>query len=129
MGEITVTEHQGYLEFHFVGAFDDVSLYQAFRELWTAGDYNPIHNELSDFRHADLTQLTGEGLRRVMDLSRQLNVVEPPPLTALLVGDDLHYGLSRMSSALAADWSPNFRVFRDHDEAVAWILTEEAHPS
>ncbi len=56
MGEIAVTEHQGYLEFHFVGAFDDVSLYQAVRELWTAGDYNPIHNELSDFRHADLTQ-------------------------------------------------------------------------
>ena len=63
MGEITVTEHEGYLHIHFVGAFDDTSLYQAVREHWTADDYQSTHNELGDFRNADLSQLTGDGLR------------------------------------------------------------------
>ena len=97
MGEITVTEHEGYLHIHFVGAFDDTSLYQAVREHWTADDYESTHNELGDFRNADLSQLTGDGIRQVMELSRQLNFVEPAPLTAMLVGDDLQYGFSRLA--------------------------------
>ena len=99
MGEITVTEHEGYLQIHFVGAFDDTSLYQAVRERWTADDYQPTHNELADFRNADLSQLTGDGLRRVMELSRQLNFVQPPPLTAMLVGDDPSVEIVSLSRA------------------------------
>ena len=129
MSQITVTQQEGYLEFHFAGAFDDESLYQTMRDLWMADDYEPTHNELHDLRHADFTQVTGECIRKTTDLNRRLHADAPQLQHAMLANDDFSYGLSRMTSGLSGDWNATIRVFRDREEAIAWVSSEGAHPS
>ncbi|MGH0038509.1 MAG: hypothetical protein ACQGVK_26030 [Myxococcota bacterium] len=40
---------------------------------------------------------------------------------AVLVGRELHYGLARMFQAYASDSPTDIHVFRDRDEALAWL--------
>ncbi len=129
MGQITVTQNEGYVEYHFIGSFDDVSLYQAVREIWTADNYEPTQQELYDLRGGDFTLITGTAIRKITDLNQQLHAEAPQLRHAMLTIRDLQYGFSRMLTTLNENRNPNVRVFRDRDEAIAWVSSEGAPPS
>lgn len=81
--------------------------------------------EILDCRHAlDNLQVTAAGLLEVArDLSARQSA-EMGPL-ALLVRDDLQFGMANaFASVLVRDWRP-VRVFRDVDEAIVWLDREE----
>ncbi len=129
MGQITVTQHEGYVEYRFIGPFDDGSVYQTLNDLWTAADYEFTHNELYDYSLANFTQLTGAGIRKIVHLRERLNTDKLQLPTAMLATRDVQYGFSRMITTLSENRNPNVRVFRDRDEAVAWISSEGSRES
>ncbi len=85
MGQITVTQHEGYVEYRLLGAFDDDNAHQTLNDLWTAADYEFTHNELYDYSLADFTQLTGAGIRKIVHLRERLNTDKLQLPTAMLV--------------------------------------------
>ena len=129
MGQITVTQHEGYVEYRLLGAFDDDNAHQTLNDLWMAADYEFTHNELYDYSLADFTQLTGAGIRKIVHLRERLNTDKLQLPTAMLATRDVQYGFSRMITTLNENQNPNLRVFRDRDEAVAWVSSEGALPS
>jgi len=89
VGQITVTQQEGYVEYHFIRVFDDVSLYQAVRELWTADDYEPTRQELYDLRGGDFTLISGTAIKKITDLNQQLHAEAPQLRHAMLATRDL----------------------------------------
>jgi len=49
------------------------------------------------------------------------------PNFAVIVGDDLHYGLGRMFASLAATEGCNVQVFRTKEDATAWLSLGKKH--
>lgn len=47
---------------------------------------------------------------------------------ALVVSSDVGYGMARMYMALTEARHPNTQVFRDYDEAVAWLKSQPEAP-
>ena len=127
--QVTVTEHESYVEYCFRGAIDDEKMYQYFRDLWSSTDYEPTRSELYDFRHADFSAVTSTAIKKILSLNRELHADAPQLPHAMLATEDFHYGLSRMIAALSEDRNPRVRVFRDPDEAVAWVSSERARSS
>jgi hypothetical protein len=74
---------------------------------------------LIDDPASDFYPSTAE-LRELVALWTQM-FSEPPTRIALLVDQDIHYGLGRMVSAFIEDKPLRFSVFRDRGEALAWL--------
>ena len=127
VGQVTITQHEGYAEYSFRGAFDREGVVKAFRDLWAANEYELNRNKLYDFTEADFRQYTSAVANDVMSLRRTIEGTHFP--IAVLVKDDLNFGLSRMFATLSEELSPNIKVFRDRDGAVTWISSEGADPS
>ena len=78
---------------------------------------------LWDFSEADLSGITSAHMEQIIAVSKSKAHIRPDGRTALVVQKDLSFGLSRMYETLA-DISQHpvaYRVFRDKDEAVAWL--------
>ncbi len=127
MGEVTTTEHEGYVEYCFCGVFDDEGVSMAFQDVWTADEFD--RKKLYDLTDADLKQITNAIKHNLMNLRGRIADTNQHPIAVLVEEDDLTFGFARMFSSLSAELTPNIRVFRDRDEAIAWISSEEAHPS
>lgn len=54
-----------------------------------------------------------------------LNYLKPPYRVAIVVSQDVHFGLSRMFSILGEQAGVARRVFRDYEQARDWLLGEE----
>jgi hypothetical protein len=80
--------------------------------------------ELADLSEADLTEITADGVwnlaRMVEELFRPHNIF---PKVAVYAPNDLDYGMARIYSAHAEKFEAH-RVFRDFDEARAWLLAD-----
>ncbi len=121
MGEVTTTEHGGYVEYCFCGVFDDEGVSMAFQDLWTADEFD--RKKLYDLTDADFKQITNAVKRNLMNLRGRIADTNQHPI-AVLVEDDLTFGFARMFSSLSAELTPNIMVFRDRVEAIAWISSE-----
>ena len=128
MGDITITKHEGYVEYCLRGAFDDKGLYQAFHNIWKEADYELTHT-LYDLCSADLSGITSAGVKKLALMNQHLHSDAPEFPIAILGDNDLRYGIARMSATINEFRNPNIRAFRDRDEAVSWVLSEEVHPS
>ncbi|MEA3364933.1 MAG: hypothetical protein U9Q79_04765 [Candidatus Hydrogenedentes bacterium] len=90
-----------------------------------------VNLELYDFRAAE-THLTGEEIRTLAMLGASKSVErEPGSKTALLVASSTDYGLSRMYQLLGefegVSWA--LSIFRDPEEAYAWLGLPESPPA
>ncbi len=66
---------------------------------------------------------TADEIRRIADLMESLDAPDGSRV-ALVAGGDLEYGVSRMYQAWADGADYRVAVFRDRDEAVAWLRGE-----
>ena len=128
LGNVTITKYEGYVEYSFRGLFDDEGVIKAFQDLWAANEYELDRNKLYDLTDTDFKQITSAATNDVMNL-RKRAIEDTHFPVAVLAKDDLNFGLSRMIATLSEELTPNVRVFRDRDEAIAWISSEGAHPS
>ena len=73
--------------------------------------------------------LSGADLRRIVDVAAPFSASRAGGRTAIVCMDDLDYGLSRMFQTLAELYPIPFemRVFRDLNEALAWLKAPATH--
>ncbi len=89
-------------------------------EMERLDDGLPFH-ELIDATNATAELNTGP-VRAIVDRRRVLGRAHALGPTAVIVGDDLSYGILRMLETLVEDVC-DIRPFRDHAEAEAWLET------
>lgn len=78
---------------------------------------------LWDYRNADFKLEKGE-LERVSNQASKAD--GEPGKVAMLVNEDLAFGLARMYEVYRESAFTNVEVFREESKAVAWLLEEES---
>ncbi|MDJ0924544.1 MAG: hypothetical protein QNJ77_08285 [Acidimicrobiia bacterium] len=85
----------------------------------------PDMNTLSDMRHIEVA-FTSEGVSAMVDIMRSTSDQRESARGAIVVGDDLAYGMARVfgTKAELSGAEPRFRVFRDMEAARTWLGLE-----
>ena len=80
-------------------------------------------NLLWDFRDADLSKITPNNMEQIIKISKSNAHLRENGRTALVVYQDLSFGLSRMYEILSelSEHSIPHCVFRDMGEAIKWL--------
>ncbi len=86
-------------------------------------DFDPEFSQLTDFTKITALEIVPEDIRQFA----QKNLFSPHSRRALLVKDDLQFGLARMFEIhRELKGETGIRVFRTLDEALDWILAGDA---
>ncbi len=98
----------------------------AFRaQLVADPQFGPNMKELADFRSVEHQELSIEGYQRFIDQEIQLRPLFKNYRRAIVTHSDLHFGFTRKFMSEMGDADSNTRVFRDLQEAEAWLFGEE----
>ncbi len=85
--------------------------------------FKPGMRELSDYRRAERHEHTTEGLQSFIEYEKtSLAKMGEDYRIAIVTSSDLHFGFSRMYIAGVSEMLPEVQVFRDIDEAEAWLF-------
>lgn len=84
---------------------------------------NFTNNMIWDFSDAHGRNLSGNDLQMIISHTKEFSRLRYNGKTAFVISSSLGYGLGRMYDSLAqvAEHPVKHSVFRNHDEAVAWI--------
>lgn len=120
-----IDPHQRCAFLRFEGAIDDELLAATFRALYEDPRHLPGYDELSDLRGADVIRLTGGGLRQLAELvESRLQGRCDGFRSAIVAPADLSFGMARVYEAHAADPLERVMVFRELEQAHAWLGVE-----
>ena len=106
------------------GVLNDVDLLSFRKSLVDDPLFHPDMMELADFRSVERHEHTTEGFNQFLELEKSIIKQLGNYRIAIVTRSDLHYGFSRMYKAQVADVLPQVNVFRDMDEAQAWLFGE-----
>ena len=84
-------------------------------------DFRPGMNELSDIRQVEELAVTPEGIRQMVQQDEEDVDQITKHRLAIVVSQDLAFGMARMYEMLTEGHMENVSVFRELDEAVAWL--------
>lgn len=101
---------------------DDLQSYR--KELTSDPRFRPGMRILSDHRSVERHLLTLEGAYQSMKENGALESKFKDCRQAIVTNSDLHYGMTRMYQTMMSDIFPNMKVFRDMEEAKAWLFEE-----
>lgn len=101
----------------FEGVLTDEDLLQDQNAMRNAPEYKPEYRQLIDARGVERAEISTEVIR---DLARA-SPGAPEARRAFVVASDLAYGLARMFEIQRTDAPEEVRVFRDVNEARAWL--------
>jgi|GEM_PF-615399 len=76
---------------------------------------------ISDFSAVTGTDITTPRLRRAVEHAKAVYTVNPDGVIAILVPQDVLFGLARMWSAFMGEPTWETSAFRDRDEAYGWV--------
>ena len=103
-----------------VFTYEDFS--SAMETIVASSDYPTCANAIWDFREADLSSVDADFWGRIIDRRRAFPQRDNC-YTAMIVSDDLQYGLIRMLQLLSEGKLPQrLMVFRDYEEGERWLL-------
>jgi len=112
---------EGFYIAEYVGLITDAGLLSDYESLFSGDEWSPEMNELADLSRADFDEITTAGLYKLVSLVEEVSKRHGTvPRVAVYAPHDLPYGLARIYSASAEKFGNN-RVFRDLDEAKAWL--------
>ena len=107
------------------GGVSQEEVEDALREVYSRPDFVPDADTLCDLREADLGQLSHTIIKSIASYVAKNRGAESGARTAIVVGRDLTFGLARMyEQMLEASSDVSVMVFRDMDEAMAWLEAE-----
>jgi hypothetical protein len=108
------------VEGHGTLSFDDL---QEFRAVLVNDPLFPsVMKELADFRSVEEHDFTIEGFQQFLKQEKHYIDLLRDYQIAIVTDNNLHYGFARMYMARMNDLIPNVQVFRNIDEAKAWLL-------
>ena len=106
----------------WAGSLSDADVLAAYERLYGDERWQPGFDEIVDLRHAELSRITAEGLRALDTLVRDKTGDYCESFkTAVVAPDDLEFGLARMYELLSEESPESVMVFRELDQALAWI--------
>jgi hypothetical protein len=86
-------------------------------------DFDPNFSQLLDCTHVTKLELGPDDVRRLA----QRSIFSPNSRRAILVSNDLVFGFARMFVMFReASGEKGVRIYRDLDEALYWVLPENA---
>jgi hypothetical protein len=100
------------------GILCDADLVDGDSALRNDPEFDPAFYQLLDLSKADGSEVTADGVRA---LASRPPLFSSSARRALVVRSDLGFGMSRMFELLREGKSGEVRVFRDIDEARAWL--------
>ncbi len=96
----------------------------ALTDVYEAEDFDPDKDVVWDLRDADLTAFSTDDIKSVSGLVKQNWGTSSSSRAALVVSRDVDFGLARMYEQLLDNGSTGeVTVFRDYDEAIAWLTS------
>lgn len=105
----------------FVGDLDDAGLLQYYQRMKTENMLQKYKRELVDGRQIGAMHTTAEGQQELAVLVGGLEDQLRGYRLAMVADSDLVFGMFRMWDMQRADLDYEVRVFRDYDEALAWL--------
>jgi hypothetical protein len=102
-----------------IGRVDAEAVRDYLRRMESDPDYDPAFDGIIDVRSAS-ADVSPDDIRDIAELVRR-RPREATGRRAVLVSSDEHFGLMRMFEAYASGGPTRYRVFRDPDEAKAWL--------
>jgi hypothetical protein len=104
------------------GTIGDAEMLAAYEELARSPDFDPAADDLADLRAVKAMNTTQDGFRKLMAMFFPFDALRIPTRLAIVAVSDLVFGMSRMYELLRGDEvSEEIRVFRNYDEALAWL--------
>ena len=119
--DIDLEEEQGFCRVTVVGKFDLQQYAPSINRVVDAMGPTPDMPALYDLRETDMAHLGTPEIRAMGSAHRGIANRRGNARVAVLVGDDLTYGLARMYEAMGLPPKLQMQVFRDVDEAEAWV--------
>lgn len=111
------------------GAVTDTDMMTGYRAFVEGAEWRTGMNELIDLGGAEMDSVTGHGLRRLAEYTeRHMSRHGARPRTAIYAPRDLPFGIARMYEAFSDESPEDVQVFRDFEEAKAWLLELPAGP-
>jgi hypothetical protein len=105
------------------GVLTDDDILNFRKEMLEDPTFRPGMRELSDYRRVERHEHTTEGLHRFIEHEKTVrHQLGSDYRIAIVTRSDLHFGFSRMYIAGVSDTLPEVQVFRDLDEAEAWLF-------
>jgi hypothetical protein len=106
----------------FDGAIGDEDLLKYARHAVETWRTPSGHDELIDLRGVeDVDGIGGQTLRRVAGMFTRSDRTPERSRVAIVAASDVQYGLARMYQAFRSESPLDLRVFREMDEARAWL--------
>lgn len=124
-----VNDAEGYGRIVVAGVVVPAEYDAAVRRVLAHPRFQPGMPLVFDLRAADLSRLTAEAFRGFAVINQDFAGRRGRARSALLVADDLQFGLLRMYEVLGATQNLENRVFRDLDDAIAWARGDAADAS
>jgi hypothetical protein len=109
------------LSVRMFGVVGDEDVLQLAKEITGDAVEDPVHDELIDLREVDAPIATTETLRRVAEMFRGSERQPESVKIAFVATSDAAYGIARMYQAFRSDSAASMRVFRELEEARAWL--------
>jgi len=96
------------------------------KKIYSKPDFNPEMNTLWDLRDADVSSFPSEQVQHIQSFVSQYWGKSGKSQSALIVSEDVAYGLSRMYEIMSeGKTASKIMVFRDYEEALKWVKSIE----
>lgn len=120
--ETFIDRKLGFIKARLSGRQTRETLEAAFNELAQDPDFDSSLNRLWDMRKAELAGLTVDDVRFIQAFILERPQYAGTARVALLVSKEVDYGIGNMFRLMSEESLPvDVRVFRDLDQAVAWV--------
>ncbi len=106
------------------GTLTDDDVIQLKARLVRDPDFKPGMRELSDIRNIDHLDVTPAGVRAMVLQDKEDASQVASHKLALVLSEDVAYGMARMYQTLTESNMENVGVFRDIEEARAWLQSD-----
>lgn len=117
-----IDRQRGIVRVVSVGRIDSSTVRDYLARLESDPLYEPGYDALIDVRAAT-SDMTPDDVRDIAELVRRRPATSESR-RAVLVASDKHFGLMRMFEAYTSVGPTRYRVFRDPEEANAWLESE-----
>lgn len=122
-----VYEEHGLFISSWDGAVSDCDLLPSYKQLFENEKYRPGFHEIADLRQAQMTTVTGEGLRQLNSMVAQYLAGKCEGFkTAVIAPRDLPFALARQYEAYSSESPESVMVFREVSEALKWIGVDDS---
>ena len=119
---IKIDSGKNLIYFRIIGQLTVNEYENSIRDLEVNPDFRPEQNVLFDLRQGDLSSISTEEIRQLIEISRiHLRKSSQKMKTACVATKDVNFGIMRIYEFLRTDIPTQFALFREINEALDWL--------